>query len=135
MVFHLSLSDSKSQVSRTFLSILADLNNTVVRKVSTRPLISKSSSPCINPLMTVLSIPITIGITLTVMFHSFFSSLARSSYLSFFSFSFSLTLWSTGTAKSTIWKVLFFMLTINREFCVSLSKTNSGLSIYHLFVW
>ena len=44
MVFHWSLSDSKSpQVSRTLLSILAVLNNAVVWMVSTRPLISKSS--------------------------------------------------------------------------------------------
>ena len=47
MVFLWSLSDSKSpQVSRTLLSILADLNNAVVRMVSTRVFISKSSSPC-----------------------------------------------------------------------------------------
>ena len=38
MVFHWSLSDSKSpQVSRTLLSILAVLNNAVVWMVSTRP--------------------------------------------------------------------------------------------------
>ena len=43
MVFHRSLSDHKSpQVSRTFHSILADLNNAVVWLVSTRPVISKS---------------------------------------------------------------------------------------------
>ena len=41
MVFHCSLSDSKSpQISRTLLSILADLNNVVIWMVSTRPLIS-----------------------------------------------------------------------------------------------
>ena len=46
MVFHWSLSDSKSpQVSRILRSILADLNNTVVSIVSIRPLISKTSSP------------------------------------------------------------------------------------------
>ena len=55
MVFFWSLSGSKSiQVSRTFLNILADLNNAVVWTVSTRPVISKSSSPCTNPLVTVL---------------------------------------------------------------------------------
>ena len=44
MVFHWSLSDSKSpQVFTTLLSILADLNNVVNSMVSTRPLISKSS--------------------------------------------------------------------------------------------
>ena len=45
MVFHRSLSDSKSpQVSRTLLRILAVLNNAVVWTVSSRPPTSKSSS-------------------------------------------------------------------------------------------
>ena len=42
------------------------------------------------------------------MFHSFFSSQARSKYLSFFSHSFSFILWSAEIAKSTILQVLFF---------------------------
>ena len=54
MVFHWSLSDSKSpQVSKTLLSNLADLNNVVVWLVPTRSLISRSSSPFINPSVTV----------------------------------------------------------------------------------
>ena len=107
MVFHWILSDSKCpQVSRTLLSILAVLNNVVVWMVSTRPPTSKSSSPFSNPLVTVPNAPITIGIIVTCMFHSFFNSLARSKYLSFFSHSFSFILWSTGTAKSTILQVL-----------------------------
>ena len=49
MVFHWSLSDNKSpQVSRTRLSIQVDHNNVIVWMVSTRPLISKSSSPFTN---------------------------------------------------------------------------------------
>ena len=45
MIFHWSLSDSKfPQVSRTLLSILADVNNAVVWTVSSHPVISKSSS-------------------------------------------------------------------------------------------
>ena len=72
MVFHWSLSDSKSpQVSRTLLSILAVLNNAVFLMVSTHPLISKSSSPFNNPLVTVAKAPITIGIIVTSMFDSF----------------------------------------------------------------
>ena len=73
MVFHWSLSDSKSlQVSKILLSILADLNYEVVWMVSTRPLISKSSRPFNNPSMTLLRAPITIGINVIFMFHSFF---------------------------------------------------------------
>ena len=151
MVFHWSLSDSKSpQVSRTLLSILAVLNNAVVWMVSTHPHTSKSSSLFNSPLVTVLNAPITIGIIVTFMFHSFFSSLVRLRYLSFFSFSFSFILWST---KSTILQVLFFLLiTIrsgllakirwsvcmsksHRSLCVSFSWTAAGLCIYHLFVW
>ena len=134
MVAHLSLNDSKSlQVPRTFLSILADLNNAVVwmvstrphfsvlqslsnpiiiiiesftseladglsldselqqvsssllvssqysgrsqlcKIVSTRPVISKSSSPYTHPFVIVPKAPFTIGISVTFIFHSFFS--------------------------------------------------------------
>ena len=116
MVLHSSLSDSKSsQVSRTLLSILADLNNIVVWTVSSHPVISKSSSSCTNPLLTVPRAPITIGIIVTFMFHVFFNSLAKLKYLSLFSHSFNFTLWSTGTAKSTILQVLSFLLIIIRS--------------------
>ena len=109
MVFHWSLRDSKStQVSRTLLSILAVLNNAVIWMVSTRLPTSNSSSSFSNPLVTVLNAPITIGIIVTCMFHSFFNSLARSRYLSFFSHSFSFILRSAEIAKSTILQVLFF---------------------------
>ena len=71
MVFHWSLSDSKSaQVFRTLHSILAILNNVVVWMVSTKA-----------------KAPITIGIIVTFMFLNFFNSRARSWYLSFFSLS------------------------------------------------
>ena len=111
MVFHWSLSDSKyPQVSRAILSILAILNNAVVWMVSTRPPTSMSSSPFSNPLVIVPDAPITIGIIVTCMFRSFFYSLGRSKYLSFFSHSFSFILWSAGTAKSTILQVLFFVV-------------------------
>ena len=52
--------------------------------VSTRRLISKSSSICTNPLVTVPSASVRIGITVTFMFHSFFSSQARSRYLTLY---------------------------------------------------
>ena len=70
MVFHWSLSDSKSpQVSRTLLSILVVLNNVVVSMVSTRPPNSKNSSPFNSPLVIVLNAPITIGIIVKFLFH------------------------------------------------------------------
>ena len=73
MVFHWSLCDRKSpQVSRTLLNILAVLNNAVVWMVSPRPPTSNSFSPFSNPLVTVPNAPITIGIIVTCMFHSFF---------------------------------------------------------------
>ena len=45
--------------------------------VSTRPLISKSPSPFNNPLVTVPRVPVTIGITVTFMFHRFFQFLSK----------------------------------------------------------
>ena len=153
MVFHLSFSDNKSpQVSRTLLSILADLNNDVVWVVSTRPLISESSSHFTTPLWTVPRAPMTIGITVTFTFHRFFNSLARSWYLSFLLLSFNFTQWSARTKKSTIWQVLFLSLLLLglviwlrlgdpfvsqnlRSLCVSFSRIQNGSWKYHLFVW
>ena len=113
MVCHWSLSDSKSpQVSRTLLSILADLNITVVKVVSPCFLISKSSHPFINPLGIVSS-------ALYYWYHChlhvpyfFFNSQARSRYLSLFSISFIFILLSARVAKSSIRQVLHFLLTI-----------------------
>ena len=112
MVFHCSLSDSETpQVSRTLFSILAVLNYAVVWMVTTRPPTSNSYSPFNSPLVTVPYAPITIGIIVTFMFHSFFlNSPAKSRYLSFFSLSFSFILWLAVTAKSTILQILFFFL-------------------------
>ena len=153
MVFHWILSDSKSpQVARTLLSILAILNNVVVWIVFTRPPTFKSSRPFDNPLVIVPKAPITIGTIVTFMFHSFFNSLAKSRYLSFFSRSFSFILWSAGTVKSTILQILFFFCWLlkrsslvfwtrlgdpcvcHRSLCVSFSRIGAGLCIYHLLV-
>ena len=63
--FHWSLSVSKSpQVSRTLLSILADLNSAFIWMVSTRVLIC----PVTSPLVTVPSAQISICIIVTFMF-------------------------------------------------------------------
>ena len=99
-----------SQACRTLLGILVDLNNSVSWMISTHPFFAKSTSPCTNPLVTVPNAHIAIGISVTFMFHSFFSPLARSRYLLLFSLSFSFTLGSPGTAKSSIRQILFFFL-------------------------
>ena len=70
MVSHIKLSNMKSfKISRT----LADLYNAVVWMVSTRPLISMSSTPCTKPLVTVLS---ALGIIVIFILHSF-SAMSR----------------------------------------------------------
>ena len=57
MVFHWTLSDSKSpQVSRILLSILTVLNNVVVWMVSTRPATFSSSTPFI--IIIIISTPL-----------------------------------------------------------------------------
>ena len=161
MVFHWRLSESKfPQVSRTFLSILAVFNNAVVWMVSTRPPISKSYRPFNNPLVTVPKAPITIGIIVTFMFHSFFQFSSKVEVLIslFHTHSFRFILWSAGTAKSTILQIFFFLFFFflliiirsgllaeirwsvcisksHRSLCVSFSRTGAGLCIYHLLAW
>ena len=105
--FHWSLSAASLHDSPQYSS---RFNHAVVWMVSTRPLISRSPRSCIKTLGTVPSTLTTIGITLTFIFHSFFSSLARSRHLSFFSLSFSFILWSAWTAMSTTRQVLFLLL-------------------------
>ena len=150
MVFHQSLSDSKSlQVSRAHLNILVDVNNVVVWMVSSCPLISKSSSPFTNPLEIVPSAQTTIDIIITFMFHSFFSSHSLWRYLFLFSPSFNFTLWFAGTASQLFARfpfIFFFffdyhkirwsvcMVKSQRSLCVSFSRTDSWLCIYPLSV-
>ena len=70
MVFHWNLSDGRSpQVSRTFLSILADLSNDVVWMFSACP----PFSSYYQVFGIVLSTSIMIGIPVTFMFHNFFA--------------------------------------------------------------
>ena len=73
MVFHWSLSDSKSpQVSRTHLRILVVLSDAVIWINSTHPPTSKFSRPFNSSLVIVPKVPITIGTIVTFMLHSFF---------------------------------------------------------------
>ena len=60
------------QVSRTLLSILTDLNNALVKIISTRPLISKSSSPYTSSSVTVPSVSITIAINVNFVLHNYY---------------------------------------------------------------
>ena len=81
MFFHLCLRDSKFPlVFRTLLSTLADPNIPAVPMVSIQHLISKSSSIFCKYLGNILSAPLTMHIRYILMFQSFLSSLARSTY-------------------------------------------------------
>ena len=112
-----------------------------------------------SPPVTVPSAPITIASPSLSCFIDFFSSLTRSWYWSLFSLSFSFTQWSAGKVHfpagslSLSLSLFFYLLTIIRSgrlaeirwsvwisesqriLCISLSRTDSGLSIYYLFVW
>ena len=87
-------------VLQTFLRILVDLDVKILI-FSIPSLISISSNSFSNPLGTVPRVPTTKDITVNLMFHSIFSSLARSRYLYTFSFSFIFTHWSSWTPKYT----------------------------------
>ena len=155
MVFHWSLSDSKSpQVSRTLLSILAVLNNAVVWMVSPRLSTSKSSSPFSNPLVTVPKAPITIGIIVTFMFQSlfffqfpskvevlillftffqFYSVVRQDSKVdNFVSFSFFMIFIRSGLLAEI--RLSACLSKFYRNLCVSFFRTAAWLCIYHLFV-
>ena len=121
--------------------------------LSTHPLISKSSSLIINPLFTVPRTTVVTGITIIFLLHSFFSSLARWLYLTFFSVSFqfySVANWDSKLHNSA--SSLFLLIIIRsghlaeirwsicisksqRISCISFFRTDSGLCIYHLFIW
>ena len=152
----ISLSNIKSfQAFRTLLSIQADLINAIVWMVSIRSPISKSLNPLYEPLGTASSVPFILVIIVTLMFHSFLCSLARSEVFFFhFRFCFIFTSWSTGAVIFAIQQFLFFFFLIStrpsllvrirwfvciskyqRILCITFSYTDSGLCIYHLVVW
>ena len=115
-----------SPVSRS-LRVLIDLNNAVIWMVSTRPLISKFSNPCANPLVTVACVPFTTGIIVTFMFHSFFFVLYEVSVL------FSLfALPNVLPERPSLLGSVFSKS--QRGLGVSFSRTDSGLGICHSFI-
>ena len=146
MVFHRSLSDSKSlQVSRTLLSILAVLRNADIWIVSTRQPTSMSSRPFDFPLVIVAKVPITIGTIVTFIFHSFFNSLFFILLFTFFQFYsvvsrnnkvdnfanffffFLLIIIKSGLLAEIRWSVC--MSKSHWSLCVSFSRTGAGLCI------
>ena len=100
----LSLEFERQQVSLS-LQDSSDLCNVAVRMVSACPLIPNNFCLLTKHLMIVPGAPITISITVTLMFHSFLSSLVRSEYLFLFSFSLIFNRWFARTAKSAIRQV------------------------------
>ena len=81
MVFRWRLSDIKcSQSSRTLLRILADFCRVVVEMILILLSIYTSSNLSFSILRTVPRTPTRIRITVTFMFHSFYSSQAKSWY-------------------------------------------------------
>ena len=155
MVFHWGLSESESpQVSWTLLSIRTDLNNAVIWMVSTRPLILKSPSPYINPLVTVPRAPITISIIVTLIFHIFFQFQINEFILLFpFCYFYSVVSRNCNVHNSASSLFFFLLLIIIRSgrlakirwtvcmsksqmsLWVTFSRTDSWLSIQHLFFW
>ena len=115
--------------------------------VSTRSLISKFSSPCINRLVTLLSAPITIGIIVTFMFNSFFSfsrhflsillcglpGQQNSQLGKFSSFFFLLTITRSGRLAEIRWSICISIS--QSSLCVSVSRSDYGMCIYHFFAW
>ena len=97
--------------------------------ISARPSISNCSTPLLNLMGTVPSSPIIVGITVTFIFHSFLSCLAKSTYLPLCMI---FTQWPDGMEKSTIGQILslslLFLVLITRisfldlimgSFCIS----------------
>ena len=121
--------------------------------VSILPLISNSSSLSSKSFWMVPKAPVTSDNIVNLMFDSLFSSLARSLCFLSFHFSFIFPLWSAGTTKSTIRKVLFriffffvhyryarssdldqvsnMYLQIPDDFKFLIHKVNSSLCIYN----
>ena len=121
--------------------------------VLTRSLISKSSCPCISPLVTVPRAPIIVGIIVSFMFYSIFISLDRSRYYSFFGGFFSILLNGSLRQQSpqlcklsfSCWLLLGLVVWLRlvhpfvsqkseKSLFVSFSRTDSELCIYNLFV-
>ena len=97
---------SRLYISNTFLSILAVPNKAVFCIIPTLHVIPSFPIHLSNSVETLPRAPITTGTISTFLnFHNILFSLFKSWYFSIFSFSFSSTLTSAGTAIS----ILFFL--------------------------
>ena len=96
---------------RTLLSIRTDVNNSVVWIISIRSPIFNFSSRISKHLGIFPSAPITVGITVALMFHSFLNSLGRSKY---FLFSLSLIFTLIRCDSPQYEKFSYFFLIISR---------------------
>ena len=122
--------------------------------VSTRLLISKSSSTGTNTLVTVPRAPITISMISIFLLYSLFNSLTKVEILiSFFTFFKFYSVVSRDSKVHNSASSLFFLLIISRSdrlieiwwsvcflkclrsLFVAFSRTDTGVYIYHLFVW
>ena len=153
MGFHWSLSDSKSpQVYTTLLSILDVLSNAVTCIVSTRPSAFMSARPFNNPLVIGPKAPITIGTIVNYVpqffqfpsmvevliflftFFQFYSVVSRDSKVDNLANSLVFVnyykVWSSGRDWGSV-----CMTKSHWSLCVSFSRSDAGLCIYHLFVW
>ena len=156
MISHWSLSGSKfPQVFRTLLSILTYPKNALVCMVYIRAIISQSSSPCTNPLVDAPRAPLTIGTTVTFIFHSSFQFPSNVQILIrlFTFFHFYSVASRDSKVKSSKDSVCFIFCWILQgliiwptfgdpfvsltplDLYVSFYRTDSVLYIYHLFVW
>ena len=156
MVFHWSLSDSKSpRDSRTLLSILADLNNAVVWMVSTCPLISKSSNSCTKILcwlyradqLQIVSLSLSCSIVFSIIWQGpgiypsfrflslFYPIVNRNGKFHYLARS----LFCWVLRHLVVWPRLGDPFVSQppptQKICVSFFKIDSWLCIYNLFVW
>ena len=100
------------QVSRTHLSILADLNNIRGLVISIPPLISIFTGVFSNPFGTFTNAPSITIITVTVMFYSFLSSLAKSvNFLAFFH-NYSIICWNNKIHQISCFFFSWFALSL-----------------------
>ena len=152
MVSHRRLSDSKfTQISRTLLRILADINNAVIQMISMCPLISKSSRPCTYHLVTVTRAPISTGIQPSLSGFTVVSlpSQGPGTYLSFCFLSILLCR-QPGRQNLKFSKFTFFVIVVDyykvqwsgrnqmiRLYLIIAKEfvSHSGWCIYHFVVW